>query len=110
MKSMLIFPPGWDPRGPYLSLPVLKAYLQQNNQEVLIRDENVEFYDFFFSEQFFKRMSRETSTLKKEYLFQFNITYPRSKRCNTLKRFKVLAKKVCLECFIQFELSCRKSL
>ena len=69
MKSMLIFPPGWDPRGPYLSLPVLKAYLQQNNQEVLIRDENVEFYDFFFSEQFFKRMSRETSTLKKSIYF-----------------------------------------
>ncbi|MDN6392043.1 MAG: radical SAM protein, partial [Lactococcus lactis] len=66
---MLIFPPGWDPRGPYLSLPVLKAYLQQNNQEVLIRDENVEFYDFFFSEQFFKRMSRETSTLKKSIYF-----------------------------------------
>ncbi|MDN6546069.1 MAG: radical SAM protein [Lactococcus lactis] len=50
-------------------MPVLKAYLQQNNQEVLIRDENVEFYDFFFSEQFFKRMSRETSTLKKSIYF-----------------------------------------
>ena len=66
---MLIFPPGWDSRGPYLSLPVLKAYLHQNNQDVLIRDENVEFYDFFFSEQFFNRMSRESSIIKKNIYF-----------------------------------------
>jgi Fe-S oxidoreductase len=69
MKSMLIFPPGWDPRGPYLSLPVLKAYLQNEGQEVLIRDENVEYYDFFFSEKFFNRMSKNTSFLKKNIYF-----------------------------------------
>ncbi len=46
MKSMLIFPPGWDPRGPYLSLPVLKAYLQQNNQEVLFVMKMLNFMTF----------------------------------------------------------------
>ncbi|GHU39746.1 magnesium-protoporphyrin IX monomethyl ester cyclase [Bacilli bacterium] len=64
MKSMLIFPPGWDPRGPYLSLPVLKSYLKNNGRDILIRDENVNYYDEFFSNSFFTRIVRENAFLK----------------------------------------------
>lgn len=46
MKSMLVFPPGWSPVGPYLALPVLKAYLKEKREiDVCIRDLNVLFYD-----------------------------------------------------------------
>lgn len=45
-KTLLVFPPGWSPVGPYLALPVLKSYLQEVEQyKVDIVDLNVEFYD-----------------------------------------------------------------
>lgn len=31
-KTLLVFPPGWSPVGPYLALPVLKSYLQEVEQ------------------------------------------------------------------------------
>lgn len=50
MKSMLVFPPGWSPVGPYLALPVLKAYLKEKREiDVCIRDLNVLFYDELLS-------------------------------------------------------------
>lgn len=45
MKITLIFPPGWDPIQPYLSLPALKAYLERSSHKVSLYDLNVEFYD-----------------------------------------------------------------
>jgi len=43
-KTLLVFPPGWSPVGPYLALPVLKSYLQEVEQyKVDIVDLNVEF-------------------------------------------------------------------
>lgn len=45
-KTLLVFPPGWSPVGPYLALPVLKSYLQEVEQyKVDIVDLNVEFYE-----------------------------------------------------------------
>lgn len=56
MKSLLIFPPGWNPCSPYLALPILKAYLEEHhNQKVTIKDTNVEFFDYIFSKDFLKR-------------------------------------------------------
>jgi len=53
MKSLLLFPPGWSPVGPYLALPILKAYLKNNcNIDVDIRDLNVEFYDEILSSDY----------------------------------------------------------
>lgn len=44
-KTLLVFPPGWSPVGPYLALPVLKSYLQEVEQyKVDIVDLNVELY------------------------------------------------------------------
>lgn len=41
-KTLLVFPPGWSPVGPYLALPVLKSYLQEVEQyKVDIVDLNV---------------------------------------------------------------------
>ena len=52
MKSMLVFPPGWSPVGPYLALPVLKAYLKEKKGiDVCIRDLNVLFYDELLSKE-----------------------------------------------------------
>lgn len=43
-KTLLVFPPGWSPVGPYLALPVLKSYLQEVEQyKVDIVDLNVKF-------------------------------------------------------------------
>lgn len=43
-KTLLVFPPGWSPVGPYLALPVLKSYLQEVEQyKVDIVDLNVDF-------------------------------------------------------------------
>lgn len=49
-KTLLVFPPGWSPVGPYLALPVLKSYLREVEQyKVDIVDLNVEFYDDLLS-------------------------------------------------------------
>ncbi len=45
MKVALIYPPTCDPTGPYLSVPMLTAYLRSHGIEVLPIDANVEVYD-----------------------------------------------------------------
>jgi len=45
MKVALIYPPTCDPTGPYLSVPMLTAYLRSHAIEVLPIDANVEAYD-----------------------------------------------------------------
>lgn len=49
MKSLLIFPPGWNPCGPYLALPLLKGYLEQQGRKVDILDLNIELFDWALS-------------------------------------------------------------
>jgi len=65
MRSMLLFPPGWDPRSPYLALPVLKAYLEEHEKEIAIRDINLDFYDLFFSDTYFKKLGEKFPEVKK---------------------------------------------
>ncbi len=45
MKVALIYPPTCDPTAPYLSVPMLTAYLRSHALEVLPIDANVEVYD-----------------------------------------------------------------
>ena len=45
MKVALIYPPTCDPTGPYLSVPMLTAYLREQGIEVLPIDANIEAYD-----------------------------------------------------------------
>jgi anaerobic magnesium-protoporphyrin IX monomethyl ester cyclase len=45
MKVALIYPPTCDPTGPYLSVPILTAYLRSHDIAVLPIDANVEVYD-----------------------------------------------------------------
>jgi len=45
MKVALIYPPTCDPTSPYLSVPMLTAYLRSHGIEVLPIDANVEAYD-----------------------------------------------------------------
>jgi hypothetical protein len=58
MKVMLIFPPDWFPSEPYLSLPSLTAVLRQAGHTVIQKDINCEMWDWYFSEDFLKRVLR----------------------------------------------------
>jgi anaerobic magnesium-protoporphyrin IX monomethyl ester cyclase len=59
MKVMLIFPPDWYPSEPYLSLPSLTAVLRQAGHTVIQTDINLEMYDWYFSEDFLKKVLRQ---------------------------------------------------
>ncbi len=56
MRVMLIFPPDWFPSEPYLSLPSLTAVLRQAGHTVIQKDVNLEMYDWYFSEDFLKKV------------------------------------------------------
>jgi radical SAM superfamily enzyme YgiQ (UPF0313 family) len=58
MKVMLVFPPDWYPSEPYLSLPTLTAVLRAAGHQVIQKDVNLEMYDWYFSEDFLKRVLR----------------------------------------------------
>ena len=58
MKVMLIFPPDWFPSEPYLSLPSLTAVLRQAGHQVIQKDINLEMWDWYFSEDFLKKVLR----------------------------------------------------
>jgi anaerobic magnesium-protoporphyrin IX monomethyl ester cyclase len=58
-KVMLVFPPDWYPSEPYLSLPTLTAFLRAAGHDVVQKDVNLEMYDWFFSEDFLKRVLRK---------------------------------------------------
>ncbi len=59
MKVMLIFPPDWFPSEPYLSLPSLTAVLRQAGHTVIQKDINLEMWDWYFSEDFLKKVLRK---------------------------------------------------
>jgi hypothetical protein len=58
MKVMLVFPPDWFPSEPYLSLPSLTAVLRQAGHQVIQKDINLEMWDWYFSEDFLKKVLR----------------------------------------------------
>lgn len=58
MKVMLIFPPDWYPSEPYLSLPSLAAVLRQAGHTVIQKDINCEMWDWYFSEDFLRKVLR----------------------------------------------------
>ena len=59
MKVMLIFPPDWFPSEPYLSLPSLTAVLRKAGHTVIQKDVNLEMWDWYFSEDFLKKVLRK---------------------------------------------------
>ena len=58
MKVLLLFPPDWFPSEPYLSLPSLTAVLRQAGHAVIQKDINLEMWDWYFSEDFLKKVLR----------------------------------------------------
>ena len=58
MKVMLIFPPDWFPSEPYLSLPSLTSVLRKAGHTVIQKDVNLEMWDWYFSEDFLKKVLR----------------------------------------------------
>jgi len=69
MKVLLIYPPDWFPSEPYLSLPSLTAVLRQAGHTVIQKDINLEMWDWYFSEDFLKkvlyRVPRQLDRLRK---------------------------------------------
>ena len=59
MKVMLIFPPDWFPSEPYLSLPSLTSVLRKAGHTVIQKDINLEMWDWYFSEDFLKKVLRK---------------------------------------------------
>jgi radical SAM family protein len=59
MKVMLIFPPDWFPSEPYLSLPSLTSVLRKAGHTVVQKDINLEMWDWYFSEDFLKKVLRK---------------------------------------------------
>lgn len=51
MRVTLIFPPSWLPSQPFLSLPVLTAFLRKEGIDVVQRDLNVEFLEVLLSKE-----------------------------------------------------------
>ncbi len=51
MKLSLIFPPSWLPSQPFLSLPVLTAFLRKEGVDVIQRDLNIEFLEVLLSRE-----------------------------------------------------------
>lgn len=49
MRTVLIFPPFWEPTQPYLALPALTAWLRQHHCDVRQWDLNLEFHDHVIS-------------------------------------------------------------
>jgi hypothetical protein len=59
MKVLLIFPPDWFPSEPYLSLPSLTSVLRKAGHTVIQTDVNLEMWDWYFSEDFLKKVLRK---------------------------------------------------
>ena len=58
-KVLLVFPPDWYPSEPYLSLPTLTAVLRAAGHQVVQKDVNLEMYDWYFSEDFLRRVLKK---------------------------------------------------
>lgn len=52
MKTLLLFPPGWNPHAPYLALPLLAARLKAAGRDVRVFDANVDFLDRILTREF----------------------------------------------------------
>jgi hypothetical protein len=61
MKVALIYPPTCDPTSPYLSVPMLTAYLRSHAIEVLPIDANVEVYDRLLRRNVLRKMANRVA-------------------------------------------------
>lgn len=52
MRTLLIFPPQWNPFHVYASLPSLQSYLKQRGESPYLCDANIGFYNFLLSNDF----------------------------------------------------------
>lgn len=56
MRTLLIFPPFWEPSQPYLALPALTAWLRHNDCDVRQWDLNLEFHDQVISSAWLREL------------------------------------------------------
>jgi anaerobic magnesium-protoporphyrin IX monomethyl ester cyclase len=76
MKVLLLFPPQWGIKQPYLSLPSLCAYLAENDVDISIRDLNIESYDFLLSKDYlhkvYQRITNRLNTFESHEILYSN--------------------------------------
>lgn len=58
MDAVLIFPPGWEPFQPYLSVPALKAFLHEEGFVARGLDVNLQFHEYLLSGKFIREAAR----------------------------------------------------
>ncbi len=60
MRTALVYPPQGEPAYPPLGIPSLQAYLKSSGfTDIVVRDLNIESYDFFLSEDFLFEQARQ---------------------------------------------------
>lgn len=64
MTIAIIYPPTCDPTGPYLSAPILTAWLRSHNKKVLPIDANIEAYDYLLKKN---TLSDMVNSIRKLY-------------------------------------------
>jgi anaerobic magnesium-protoporphyrin IX monomethyl ester cyclase len=69
-EILLIFPPIWLPDVPFLSTPILSAYLKKNSINVKQVDLNIEFWNYLYKSSFisdiYKTLKRNIATIEKK--------------------------------------------
>jgi anaerobic magnesium-protoporphyrin IX monomethyl ester cyclase len=92
---LLIFPPQWSPFQPYLSTPLLLAYLRRAGFFVRQYDWNIDYYEYFISSDRIAGARARLETYVSE-LPAIELTYRRHAVCalNDLARYDILHRRV----------------
>ncbi len=88
---MLLFPPQCDPRGPYLALPVLTAFLRQNGYDVVQKDVNAEAFDKLLTKENLERMHKMILGRLKELDGKQRLSYAEQKKYGQLGKIPLFA-------------------
>ena len=64
--TLLVFPPQWTPQNPHFAITSLAGHLRRQGNRVLMRDLNVEYYDYILTPEYIKRAAEK---LKMDYSY-----------------------------------------
>lgn len=74
-KILLIFPPVWDTDTPYLSLPQISSFLEQNDVNCSIYDANIYFWDFITSNKYIQEFVDNLNQVIKDIKYNNSFGY-----------------------------------
>ncbi len=67
VTTLLIFPPQWTPQNPHFAITSIAGHLRTHGHKVLLRDLNVEFYDYILTPEYI-RLATEKMRMDYSYL------------------------------------------